>query len=249
VEISGQEQVANLPLREGLEAASQLVMGLPPEINDASLAADLPATMQAAPPTGDVPAEGSLPSPAEQNPQTPTNPVPTASSASTSNQDPTTALGTGLIPRTPELTAQQIAGHQAMDRARQTLALAPPQPASASGIQAASTASGSEAGQQQTDTPGLAAPSSATETAATSGDTSNSRSDASQSQGSEPRNPSDNQAADSLSDADVRARLLRDEAWFAKLPPSLREAIEARTRRRPPRGYEERLRRYFESVD
>ena len=44
-------------------------------------------------------------------------------------------------------------------------------------------------------------------------------------------------------------RSLQDSPWFAKLPPALRESIRARTRRRPPRGYEERLRRYFESVD
>jgi hypothetical protein len=43
--------------------------------------------------------------------------------------------------------------------------------------------------------------------------------------------------------------MFRDEPWFTKLPPSLRKAIEARARRRAPRGYEERLRRYFESVD
>jgi hypothetical protein len=48
--------------------------------------------------------------------------------------------------------------------------------------------------------------------------------------------------------ADER-RSLKDSPWFAKLPPALRESIRARTRRRPPRGYEERLRRYFESVD
>jgi len=40
-----------------------------------------------------------------------------------------------------------------------------------------------------------------------------------------------------------------DEPWFAKLPPSLRASIQSKARGKAPRGYEERLRRYFESVD
>ena len=50
-------------------------------------------------------------------------------------------------------------------------------------------------------------------------------------------------------DADAGGLKFEKEPWFAKLPPNLRKAIEAKTRRDPPRGYEERLRRYFESVD
>jgi hypothetical protein len=40
---------------------------------------------------------------------------------------------------------------------------------------------------------------------------------------------------------------LENETWFAKLPPSVRAAIQAKSRGKAPRGYEERLRRYFES--
>src|SRR5690606_11598730 len=40
-----------------------------------------------------------------------------------------------------------------------------------------------------------------------------------------------------------------NEPWFAKLPPELRSAIQSKARGKAPRGYEERLRRYFESVD
>ncbi len=39
------------------------------------------------------------------------------------------------------------------------------------------------------------------------------------------------------------------EPWFVKLPPDLQRAIRAKSRTRAPRGYEERLRRYYESVD
>jgi hypothetical protein len=59
----------------------------------------------------------------------------------------------------------------------------------------------------------------------------------------------DSRAADSNEDAMVDGRSFADEPWFAKLPPTLRQAIQSNARRRPPRGYEERLRRYFQSVD
>jgi hypothetical protein len=50
-------------------------------------------------------------------------------------------------------------------------------------------------------------------------------------------------------DSDAKERLFREDPWFSKLPPELREAIRSRTRTRPPKGYEERLRRYFESIE
>jgi hypothetical protein len=37
--------------------------------------------------------------------------------------------------------------------------------------------------------------------------------------------------------------------WFARLPTELREALRVQGRPQPPRGYEKRLQRYFESVD
>ena len=51
---------------------------------------------------------------------------------------------------------------------------------------------------------------------------------------------------------DVQAgtrRVGREEAWVAKLPGELQSALRAQSEREPPRGYEERLRRYFESID
>ncbi len=54
---------------------------------------------------------------------------------------------------------------------------------------------------------------------------------------------------DSDKEAEPGERRFADEPWFAKLPPELRNAIRNNARRRPPRGYEERLQRYFESMD
>jgi hypothetical protein len=41
----------------------------------------------------------------------------------------------------------------------------------------------------------------------------------------------------------------RRDAWFAKLPPNLRNAIRANAQQEAPRAYRERLKRYFESIE
>ena len=45
------------------------------------------------------------------------------------------------------------------------------------------------------------------------------------------------------------ARKTPEEPWIMDLPPELRSAIRANSQRRPPRGYEERLERYFKNID
>jgi len=44
-------------------------------------------------------------------------------------------------------------------------------------------------------------------------------------------------------------RKFQEAAWFAKLPPELRKSLRANAQQRGPRAYEEKLRKYFESVD
>src|SRR5690606_14750724 len=60
---------------------------------------------------------------------------------------------------------------------------------------------------------------------------------------------SDSRTASSSHDAKVKGRNFEREPWFAKLPPDLRKAIQAKPRREAPRGYEERLKRYFENIE
>ncbi|MDA1049013.1 MAG: hypothetical protein O3C40_00835 [Planctomycetota bacterium] len=49
--------------------------------------------------------------------------------------------------------------------------------------------------------------------------------------------------------ADVESRSFENEAWFTRLPADLQNRIRGATRRPPPRGYETRLQRYFQTSD
>jgi hypothetical protein len=59
----------------------------------------------------------------------------------------------------------------------------------------------------------------------------------------------DSRTADDKQETDIKLKTFQQEPWFAKLPPALQKALLGRSRTRAPRGYEERLRRYFESID
>jgi hypothetical protein len=54
--------------------------------------------------------------------------------------------------------------------------------------------------------------------------------------------------ADSTADAAVGQPPVENEPWFAKLPPETQESIRTKARRPAPPGYEEKLRRYFDSI-
>ena len=53
----------------------------------------------------------------------------------------------------------------------------------------------------------------------------------------------------SAEDAKSQDRRFAEDPWFAKLPPEVRTAIRSSAERRPPRGYEEKLDRYFKNKD
>jgi hypothetical protein len=54
---------------------------------------------------------------------------------------------------------------------------------------------------------------------------------------------------DTKEDSEAPERKFQVEPWFAKLPPEVRSAIRSNSQRRPPRGYDERMQRYFENQD
>jgi hypothetical protein len=145
-----------------------------------------------------------------------------------------------MVPKSPEVTAKQIAGEQANAAAAQALAQGQGQGEGQAGQ-----------GQGESETPREGAASSA----ATKGGAVK--------KGQSPNNQSPEKGelqTANAANADSRGELggadatagtgkIENEPWFAKLPPSLQSAIQAKARGRAPRGYEERLKRYFESVD
>jgi hypothetical protein len=59
----------------------------------------------------------------------------------------------------------------------------------------------------------------------------------------------DGRAGERSGDADAAGKSFEREPWFARLPPEMRKAIRAKSQRRAPRGYEEKLDRYFQNID
>ena len=166
-----------------------------------------------------------------------------------------TDLGTGFVPNSPEITAAQIAGPAAMEQAAETLAQAqaqgPPsnpmpgegQPETAQGqAESQGQEQGQQPGQAEQPMPGQTNPMPNAGGVAQTGETTENQKVPPSALKLQTEAKGDSRAADSAEDADVRMRKVEKEAWFAKLPPDLRKAIQARSRRPAPRGYEERLR-------
>ena len=175
--------------------------------------------------------------------------------------DGSSDMGTGLVPNSPLTTAEAIAGPLAMAAAQKALAAQQQEGSSQEGQeskedngQGTSGESGAEGGQpNQSSSPTL--PGEGEGSASGSGGSQDGRSgQQNQSMSDESQDSSSGSDSDSgpgTGDRNIKisAHRFDGQAWFAKLPPTLREAIQAKAARRPPRGYEERLRRYFENTD
>jgi hypothetical protein len=249
--VSGQEQVANQPIREGLEAASLLAGLVPLPLPEAVSSGAEPSKS-----AGQAPAAEGQPNASGQKQPAPTgaSQAPGDLAGQGSGQANPAAMGTGFVPQSPGVTAQQIAGPDALSQAAQALAQALGQPTSpgssaegAAKTPAASAQAASQGG-QPAPSPTAGAPSSTATVggAAKAGGPTENQESPEGKLALETAAKADSRAGDSQDDSAAAARRFAEDPWFAKLPPNLRNAMQSKVRRSPPRGYEELLRRYFE---
>ncbi len=197
-EITGQREIANDALRAGLQLADQL--------GDESLEPSQ-GKSPAAPENGAPPAGA------------PSGPMPGAG--------PPLKMGTQFSPNSPEATAEQLAGPQAMA-----------QLAKNAQSQASNARSQQNSGQQNS----TQAQNQSTAASQSMTTTGNARPNSAPAMGVK-------NAGKGPTDGPSGVRTFRDESWIAKLPPELRAAIRSQSQRRAPAAYEERLKRYFENVE
>jgi hypothetical protein len=197
-QVSGQSEVANVPIREALEIASNLQPVVPPAA---------------------TPPEAGKPAPSTSSDTSPAAPPPLR-------------MGTQFTPASPDVTAEMMAGPQAMAQVAKSQAAE--SAAAAAARASALAAKGKQPAQAAiaAKTPG-AKPGEAVPVPGESGEGDNGK------RAGGPGGP----------DVKLGERTFREEPWVAKLPPELRDAMRAQGQRRPPRGYEDRLRRYFENID
>jgi len=273
--IAGQTEIANQPLREALALASQLNDISQPTLEPSALSQPESGPGQPAPgeptpgqptpgqPTPGQPTPGqptpSQPTPSQPTPGQPTPGQPTPGQPTPGQPTPgqmaqaaddhtnpaeNASLGSGFVPQNPETTAKLIAGQKAQAAAdsalasnasKSTSAGEPSSPASDPVAQTSDQEQPSEGNNSQMDGP--------------------SGSRRGQAIDSSPLKPTDRvgRKSDSsgprVGDAEEVARSFEKEGWFAKLPPEMRKAIRAKSQRRAPRGYEEKLDRYFQNID
>jgi hypothetical protein len=172
-------------------------------------------------------------------------------------------LGTGFVPNSPEVTAQMMAGPEASALAAAALASAQGTPGE---TPAGLAGEPGQPGQTQPGIPGqpangqspMPAEIGATSPTAQGGGTSKGGTLAENDglkDGPLEFTPTDGSTGDSRTpnagarEDESNPRNYRRDAWFAKLPPNLRNAIRANAQQEAPRAYRERLKRYFESIE
>lgn len=170
-----------------------------------------------------------------------------------------TELGTSFVPNSPEATAQQIAGQAANQAAQAALGQGQPMgagqgqpmPGQGQGQPMPGMGEGQGSPMPGQDSPMGNTSASGTENAGSpkGGNTQNNQTPPERPLDLKTPMASDSRGDKVNQDSNAETQKFTKEPWFTKLPPGVRKAIEAKARREAPRGYEERLRRYFESSD
>tara|TARA_R110002072_G_scaffold155657_2_gene306007 strand:+ start:15711 stop:20147 length:4437 start_codon:yes stop_codon:yes gene_type:complete len=175
-------------------------------------------------------------------------------------------LGTGFVPDSPEATARLMADPELLAQLAELMEAAMAEAAQNQDAAAAAQTAATEAGQPAAAEPPSGQPPSTVQPPQNAQASQKSEGGGASDVGL----PTENQATkdDPLNLVDtatpskdgrtptssdrtrqIDTRQFRQAAWFAKLPAELRNAILAGSQRRAPRAYEDRLRRYFESLE
>jgi len=259
-ELSNQSQIANRPLREAMELASNLPAENLPNATGAFSKGSQKLNPSAAGSEKGPAAEkgkgsGTKGSSSEKQP---------GQGGAKPNAPDKADLGTGFVPNSPETTAEMMAGADAAAQAAAELGgdagaksddgdgQGFPEPgegaAKPGDDQGQSQSEGKGKGQKPSD--GKASPKTNAGGSKKGDFKINEDLKKGPLQSAEPTQASDSRGPNGgARDADAAARVLGNEPWFAKLPPDLRKAIRAKAQRPPPRSYEEKLQKYFESID
>lgn len=242
-EISGQMEVANQPIRQGLETAS--------ELRRRPATPEPPAVPPSEQPAPEVAADQNV----DQRPEPGQSPDATAEQIA-DREPESQELGTSFVPQSPEETARRIAGQEALDVAAKALAqrsATDADPLSGDGKKKSTpqTAENSERPNESQVMEAQATQAAKKGEAALAADQSgkNEKLDPSRVEQEEAAAQRDSRTNRQQDGSDVADRKFQEEPWFANLPPALQKAIQAKSRRSAPRGYEERLKRYFENVE
>jgi hypothetical protein len=264
-ELANQSQIASPPLREAMELTSNLPAENVPNATGAFSKGSQKLNPSAA---------GAEKGPASQKGKgAGTKGSSTDKEAGRGGVKPDTPdkaeLGTGFIPNSPETTAEMMAGADAAAQAAAELGGDGKSKAPSEGSQAdaegfpepgeGDAAPGSEQGQSQSEGQGEGSTQSDGKASPKTNGGGAKRGDLKLNddlkkgplqQSGDPTEPGEGSAPKSgARDGDPAARVFGNEPWFAKLPPDLRKAIRAKAQRPPPRSYQEKLQKYFESID
>jgi hypothetical protein len=161
------------------------------------------------------------------------------------------SLGTGFVPKSPQLTAEMMAGAKAQQAAQKALGQQQqlpfdPQLAKNQQVPPGQTTDAQE-GQQIPSEHSTSSKLTKKEGSATINQKVKDGAIEKLPEGTEAAGKTTTKTREK--EDNILARQLKNETWFAKLPPELRKSIRAGAGQKPPRAYEERLKKYFESVD
>ncbi|QGJ71565.1 Hypothetical protein PBC10988_32720 [Planctomycetales bacterium 10988] len=260
-----QEEVTLPTLQEALEEASELPSPfspaekdqptkLPADPSQQSPSSEPASPVEAALPNSEEGTEGSgnseappkgTPPTAEGGSQTGSQAGLSGQAGSRDSRRKDAPLGTGFVPESSRQTAERMAGPQAMQQlqaSRQERMATQGEenqagtPESPNASNPTATPNPQEAESQE----------NSQANSAKSGDGKESDGDSSTSREGQIEEETSRSAK---SPVEVREENFEQTPWILDLPPEVRNAIRSGIRRRPPRGYEDRLQRYYQNLD